>query len=54
MNEREKLLEIINRLGTEIVYECDDSIEFRPSGCWATVAVWFDENGNVVDMDTDE
>ena len=52
--EKEKLLEIINRIGAEIVYEYGDMIEFRPSGNLATVAVYFDENGNVVDMDTDE
>lgn len=49
MNEREIILNIIDRLGKDIIYKNDNAIEFRSFD--GSILIEFDDNGFITDID---
>jgi hypothetical protein len=49
MTEREIILNIIDRLGKDIIYKNDNAIEFRSFD--GSILIEFDDNGLITDID---
>lgn len=49
MTEREIILNIIDRLGKDIIYKNDNAIEFRSFD--GSILIEFDDNGFITDID---
>lgn len=49
MTEKEIILNIIEKLGKDIIYNDDDAIEFR--GFDGSILIRFDNNGFVISID---
>ena len=49
MTEKEVILNVIERLGKDVLYNDNDAIEFRSFD--GSILISFDDNGSVTDID---
>ena len=50
MTEREIIMTVLERLGRNIYCENSNSIEFENSNYGESIEIYFDENGNIIDI----